>query len=323
MNGNGHTRTRTSVTDEFTNSSTSISHSTIPQPAGQFTEACDVPSEFRKAFETAAGIHGPLQVAFFLPAMVRPGKSGTVVIPQRIACVFTNSLVLLSATTESAPVVIYGVDRSRVLGYRIRGFLLDCWITLYHAGTPREIEIQFPVQSGDLFAAFVKVLFHSGGSDASKIQESATHSVVPMHCPARFSRFLHAHPELGETHDCFLQTAVPFGKTRRQKCEQLLLARTANGLIALADEEPPDTSWLGLRMTYLRLRSVLHAEWRDQFHMQQGALFLHTGSNEQPVRLEWSLAMRFREAALAWIEGLNSALTKRVPEAQPGLIRRE
>jgi len=121
---------------------------------------------------------------------------------------------------------------------------------------------------------------------------------------------------LGEMHNCFLQTPVPFGKARRQKCAHLLISRTEDGLIALTDEDPPGSSWLGLRLTYLLLGSVMYAEWRDQFHLQQGVLFLHVGAREQSLRLEWSIAMRFREAAMEWIEGLNSALHRRAPKAQ-------
>lgn len=303
-------------TDTFTNATLGLAHSTTSRLATQVSEVCDVPPEFRSALGVATDAHGPLEVAFCLPAMVRPSKSRTVVIPQRMACVFREHLALLSSTADTDPAGMRVVRRSRLLGYELRGFLLDCWITVYHAGTPLEVEIQFPVQSGDLFAVFVNALFHTNHHDLGKRQDSAAHSVVPVNCPAQFSRFLHAHPELGEMHDCFLQTPVPFGKARRQKCALLLIARTEDGFIALTDEDPPNSSWLGLRLTYVLLRSVIRAEWQDQFHLQQGALFLDVGSTERSLRLEWSLAMRFREAALEWIEELNSALRKRASKVQ-------
>jgi hypothetical protein len=271
----------------------------------------DAPDAFRDALKKVTDIHGPVEVGFFLPAMVRPGKSGTVVVPQRLACILKNHFLLLSLETDSHRVAALLSHRSHLLGYRITGFLLDCWITVYQSFTPREIPIQFPVQSGELYSAFVKALFHRTGLSSSGVQTSVNHSVLSLNCPAPFIRFLHQHPELGEFRDAFLQTAVPFGKTRRQKCTNLLIATTNNAMIALTDEEPFGASWLGLRVTYVLLHSVARAEWKDQFHLQQGVLFLYIGSGGNVLRLEWSLAMRFRRAALEWIESLNSTLAQR------------
>lgn len=167
------------------------------------------------------------------------------------------------------------------------------------------------MQSGELYSAFVKALFHKNAVPSSGVQTSVNHSVLSLNCPAPFIRFLHQHPEMGELRNSFLQTAVPFGKTRRQKCTNLLLATTEDAMIALTDGEPFGASWLGLRVTYALLRSVARLEWIDQFHLQQGVLFLYIGSGGNLLRLEWSLAMRFRRAALEWIEKLNSALAQR------------
>lgn len=311
MNSDARKRSKTPATTEPAEPRAAVSRAGSQRFATQVNESSDVPDQFRNALEIETAVHGPLEIGFLLPPMVRPGKSGTAMIPKRAVCLLKDRLLLLSLPSDSDRVSTVIVDRSHLLGYRMTGFLLDYWITLYHAGVPQEIEIQFPVQSGELHSTFVKALFHENCHQPGGIQQSSSRSVIPLNCPAQFTRFLHEHPEVGELRDCFLQTAVPFGKARRQKCANLLVARSEDGLIALTDEETSGFSWLGLRVTYIPLRSVARAEWIDQFHQQQGAFLVFVGSAGHLVRLEWILAMRFRQPALNWIENLNSTLEYR------------
>jgi hypothetical protein len=311
MSINGRNRARGLATNDPTDGGIGVSDFGSQRFAVEISGSYDAPDAFRDGLERVTDIHGPIEVGFFLPVMVRPGKSGTDIVPRRLACILKNHFLLLSLGADSHRVVTLLTHRSHLLGYRITGFLLDCWITIYQSCTPREIPIQFPVQSGELYSAFLKGLFHKYVSPSSRVQTFVNHSVLSLNCPAPFVRFLHQHPEVGELRRSFLQTAVPFGKTRRQKCTNLLLATTENAMIALTDEEPFGASWFGLRVTYVLLHAVARVEWIDQFHLQQGVLFLYIGSGGNLLRLEWSLAMRFRRAALEWIESLNSALVQR------------
>jgi hypothetical protein len=311
MSVNGRNGAREMSTNDPADGGIGVSYSGSQRFAVEISGSYDAPDAFRDALERVTDVHGPIEVGFFLPAMVRPDKSGTVVVPQRLACILKNHLLLLSLETDSHRAAALLTDRSHLLGYRITGFLLDCWITVFQSCTPREIPIQCPVQSGELYSVFIKALFHKNVVPSSSVQTPVHHSVLSLNCPAPFIRFLHQHPELGEFRDAFLQTAVPFGRTRHQKCTNLLLATTDNAMIALTDEEPFGASWLGLRVTYVLLHSVARVEWIDQLHLQQGVLFLYIGSGSNLLRLEWSLAMRFRRAALEWIENLNSTLAQR------------
>lgn len=274
------------------------------------TEDCEVPREFQDSLNRVIGIYGHYVLAFFLPGMIRPGGSGTQAIPPRIVLLLDDHFALLSFHSVSGQISTLVINRSDLLGYRMTGFLLDCWITLYRAGEPTELQIQFPVQSGELYWDLVISLFHVGHLRTHKVS-APDHSVVPLNCPKAFTNFLHQHPESGEVQECFLQTSVPFSKDRRQKCANLFVARTKSGLLVLTDERIADASWLGLQVSYFPLSSLRRAHWADRLQTQQGALFLYLGKALDPLRIEWNVALRFREAAVRWVEELNLSLAAR------------
>lgn len=297
------------------NRSMSTDASQLPNPqvesqrfAAQISEDRDVPREFQDALDRLTATCGPYELGVLLVGTVPTSGPGNVTIAPRMVFLLRDHLAVLSFDAVSRRAATLLVERSRLLGYRMAGFLLDCRITLYCARSPQEIEIRFPVQSGELYWEFVIALFHWSCIRGQNASVTARHSVLPLNCPRPFTRFLHQHPESGEIHDCFLQTAVPFGKAFRHKCANLFVARTRTGVLILVDEEIPESSWLTVRISYFPLSSIRHVEWIDQFELQQGALSFYLGDAAHCLQLDWSLAMRFRAVAVHWAENLNSEL---------------
>lgn len=274
----------------------------------RITEDHEAPREFQDPIKRLTAVHGPYLLAFFLPGMVRPGGSGTSTIPSRVVLVHAGHLALLSSHSEFGEITTLVVNRSDLLGYRMTGFLLDCWITIYHASEPTQVHIQFPVQSRELYGELVTGLFHSKHHQSESANSAASQCVVPLNCPKLFTNFLHRYSESSEVRDCFLQSSVPFSNERRQKCANLVATRGQSGLFVLTDEKPTESSSLGLQASYFLLSSIRRANWVEPLQTQQGTLVLHIGQPLYPLRLEWSVALRFREAAVRWVKELNISL---------------
>jgi hypothetical protein len=201
-------------------------------------------------------------------------------------------------------------DRTCVLGYDVTGFLLDCWITLYIADAPERVQIQIPVRSMKEYLDLAQHLFRwiSDSHQDVAVRTLTNHHALPAGCPRKFLRFLGDHPELGAPNDCFLQTAIPFNKKRRRECTNLLCGTTGEGPLILDDQHMSHPSWLGLEATYLLLCTVRSAELLQEPGPDEAALRIHLGSEDRLIHLRWTLAMRFRRAALQWIHGLNANL---------------